>query len=68
MEDMFDSERCVRQNSAIVVQEADELADDDSPQLEEADQENEECEQSEEMEPGTKRHERTQSLEKAVTI
>ena len=68
MEDIIESGRCVRQNSRIVVYDADELVDDDSPQLVETDHENEEEELSEEMEPGSKRHQKTQSLEKAVTI
>jgi hypothetical protein len=64
MKDMFDSGRRDRRTNEFVVEEDDEAADHDSPQLDETDHENKESVQDEEFEPGSKRHQRTQSLEK----
>ena len=52
----------------IIVHDNDESADHDPLQLHQNDHENEGSEQDEEIEPGSKRHHRTHSLETAVEV
>ena len=68
MEDTFDSGRCDRRNNEVVVQDDNEATDQDSSQHDQTDHENEESAQDEEVETGSKRHQRTQSLEKATEV
>ena len=68
MEDTFDSGRRDRRYNEVTVQDDNEATDQDFPRHDQTDHETEESEQEEEVESGSKRHQRTQSLEKATGV
>ena len=68
MEDTFDSERHDRRYNEVDIQDNDEVTDQDSPQHDQTDHSSEESVPEEEVENGSKRHQRTQSLEKATEV
>ena len=69
MKDTFDDGRRDRRYNEVVVQDDDEETTDQSySQHDQTDPENEESAQEEEVKSGSKRHQRTQSLENATEV